>query len=150
MTAQIGEKIIYNGDEYHIATEPLNPYLEKHNIEFKAYWTACWRGYYGSWEIEDDKLYLIDLRANLPINDKETKEVGIDYLFPGQEKVFADWFTGEIRITYGKILKYVHMAYESIYEKEMFLKIENGRLVGRRDIENDENTKSLYDLIFEE
>ena len=52
MTAQAREKLIYNGQEYHLATEPLSPYLEKNKIKFVAPSTACWRGYYGSWTIK--------------------------------------------------------------------------------------------------
>ena len=63
MTAQAREKLIYNGQEYHLATEPLSPYIEKNKIKFVAPSTACWRGYYGSWLIESDKLYLTDLTA---------------------------------------------------------------------------------------
>lgn len=32
MTAQIREKLIYNGEEYYMATEPLQPYLEEKKI----------------------------------------------------------------------------------------------------------------------
>ena len=61
MTAQCRERLIYNGEEYYLATEPLAPYLVSHKIRFTAPHTACWRGYIGSWLIEDNKLYLVDL-----------------------------------------------------------------------------------------
>lgn len=63
MTAQCRERLIYNGEEYYLATEPLASYLIKHDIRFIAPHTACWRGYIGSWLIEDNKLYLVDLNA---------------------------------------------------------------------------------------
>ena len=56
MTAQCRERLIYNGEEYYLATEPLAPYLVSHKIRFTAPHTACWRGYIGSWLIEDNKL----------------------------------------------------------------------------------------------
>jgi hypothetical protein len=43
------------------------------------------------------------------------EEVDLNYVFPNQEKVFADWFTGEIRIPTGDMLKYVHTAYCSVF-----------------------------------
>lgn len=49
MTAQCRERLIYNGEEYYLATEPLASYLIKHDIRFIASHTACWRGYIGSW-----------------------------------------------------------------------------------------------------
>ena len=82
MTAQCRERLIYNGEEYYLATEPLAPYLVSHKIRFTAPHTACWRGYIGSWLIEDNKLYLVDLEANISDGDRkfgEDKEVGLVY-----------------------------------------------------------------------
>ena len=45
MTAQCRERLIYSGEEYYLATEPLAPYLVSHKIRFTAPRTACWRGY---------------------------------------------------------------------------------------------------------
>lgn len=122
MTAQCRERLIYSGEEYYLATEPLAPYLVSHKIRFAAPHTACWRGYIGSWLIEDNKLYLVDLEANISEGDRkfgEGKEVGLDYLFPGQTKVFADWYSDVMRIPHGKMMKYVHQGYASLYEKEL-------------------------------
>ena len=60
----------------------------------------------------------------------------MDYLFPGQEKVFADWYSGEIRVPQGKLLEYIHLGFASVYEKDLFLKIEAGQVVGKREIDN--------------
>ena len=89
----------------------------------------------GKWKIKDDKLYLVNLKANL---DYKTK-VGLDYLFPGKKEVFAEWFTGEIRIPTGEMLTYVHMGYASVYEKDIFLQFENGRLINKRIVDNRES-----------
>ncbi len=141
MTAQAGEKLIYNGQEYHLATEPLNPYLEKNKIKFVAPSTACWRGYYGSWLIESNKLYLTNLIAYAQIQTNERTrfngvEVGLEYLFPNQDKVFAEWFSGTLRIPYGKMIYYQYSGYDSIYEKEILLKIESGKLIYSDEIDN--------------
>lgn len=63
MTAQIGEKLYYDGIKYSMAAEPLDQYLENNKIEQEKYsrCSACWRGYLGTWKIQDDKLYLIEL-----------------------------------------------------------------------------------------
>lgn len=117
MTLQIKEKLTYNGRVYGMFDEPLRPYLYEHPIEhlgrIHSVCTACWRGYIGHWAIEDDKLYLVRL-------DSIDREPLLDKLFPGQEKVFAEWFSGTITIS-NEMYKY--------YE----LNIENGRLVeGKR------------------
>lgn len=116
-----------------MATEPLEPYIETNNIQFnpESICSACWRGYIGTWSIEDGRLYLIDIET-----DDNGKKVGLEYLFPNQEKVFADWFTGVLRVPYGKLLEYVHQGYASLYEKELFLEISKGVLVNERKIDN--------------
>lgn len=162
MTAQCRERLIYNGEEYYLATEPLAPYLVSHKIRFTAPHTACWRGYIGSWLIEDNKLYLVDLEANISDGDRkfgEDKEVGLDYLFPGKTKVFADWYSGVMRIPHGKMMKYVHQGYASLYEKELFLRFESGVLVSYREEDNahfyadkkemeERNMSDLWEAIF--
>lgn len=134
MTAQAGEKLVYEGIEYHMASEPLYPYLQANNLSFVSPNTSCWRGYFGSWVIKDDKLFLVGLKAYL----KGYKEVELDYLFPGQTEVFADWFSGKLRVPVGKLLDYVHMGYSSMFEEDMYLIFQQGVLKEKR-IENNRN-----------
>ena len=68
------------------------------------------------------------------------EEIGLDYLFPGQKEVFADWFTGEIIIPHGKVL-YYSMRY-SIYEKYLFLQFKNGVLISE---ETDDKGEMIID-----
>ena len=140
MTAQAMEKLIFNEKEVSMATEPLASYLSnlKEKPPLISPTTACWRGYYGKWEIKDNKLYLINFEGytlNYP-DETGLRKVGIHYLFPTQERVFAKWFTGEIRIPEGDMLKYVHGGYESIFESDLFLEIKKGMLIGQRTVEN--------------
>ena len=127
MTAQAREILIYKGKRYGMA--PLEPYIETNNIQFnpESICSACWRGYIGTWSIEDGRLYLIDIET-----DDNGKKVGLEYLFPNQEKVFAGWFTGELRVPYGELIEYIHLGYESRYAKELFLEISKGVLVNER------------------
>lgn len=133
MTAQTTEILIYKDKKYGMATEPLEPYIRKNNIKFNTscVLSCCWRGYVGTWSIEGNRLYLIGLDT-----DDNGKKVGLEYLFPRHEKVFADWFTGILRVPYGKLLEYVHQGYASLYEKELFLEISKGVLVNERKIDN--------------
>lgn len=135
MTAQAGEKLFYKGEETWMAAEPLNQYLQKRNdIKFISPSTACWRGYFGQWEIKDNKLYLIGLKAYL----EGYREVDLNYLFPRQKQVIADWFSGKIRVPQGEMLDYVHMGYASLYERDLILEIKNGELVNEYVVENEE------------
>lgn len=133
MTAQVGERLFYKGEETWMAAEPLNQWLQnRKDIKFISPSTACWRGYFGQWEIKDSKLHLIGLKAYI----EGYKEVGLNYLFPGQKEVFANWFRGEIRIPQGEMLEYVHMGYASMYERDLFLVFENGILVNQYEVDN--------------
>ena len=60
----------------------------------------------------------------------------MDFLFPDQKEVFADWFTGEIRIPQGDLLEYVHGGYDSTYEKDLFLDFKEGYLVSYKYVYN--------------
>lgn len=149
MTEQRREELVYNNQVYYLATEPLKPYLKKNNIKFIANCSACWRGYIGKWIIEDNKLYIVSLEANCSDDDsdvifwdKETYPVDLNYLFPNQDKVFADWFSGEIRMSYGEVLESNYIGYSSIYEYELLVEFEKGCLIKQRKIDN--NDKKLW------
>lgn len=127
MTAQVRDILIYNNEGFYMAAEPLKPYLETVQLPHKlvAPNTSCWRGYWSHWAIENKKLFLVKWEGY--ILDGVT--VGMHYLFPDEEIVFAKWFTGEIRIGLGKLIRYVHGGYESLHEGDRFLIFENGLLV---------------------
>ena len=84
--------------------------------------SACWRQYIGTWEIKDGKVYLVNILGRY----KLLENTGI----------YADWFTGIIRIPQGEVLKYVHMGYGSIYEHEIHIKIEKGMVIESQTIDN--------------
>ncbi len=127
MTSQAREALIYQGEMLSMGSEPLSSYLETLNkqVKFIPPTTACWRGYYGTWEVVEDELYLVELKAYLD----GYLEVGIDYLFPGKSRVFAQWFTGTVVLQVGELLQYVHAGFYSVYEKDIFLSFEKGCLV---------------------
>ena len=136
MTAQINDILNYKSKRYLIASEPLFFYLKKlKSIDFCSFSTACRRGYLAVWEIRDKKLFLINLDANIQKDDEKYK-VGVDYLFPSKNEVFADWFNGDIRIPSGKQLKYIHLGYKSIFEKDIYLNFKDGILLSERIHEN--------------
>jgi len=142
MTAQSGDTLFYKGEELRMASEPLNQYLsEKSDIKFVSRFTSNWRGYYGTWEIINNKLYLIQLEAYIEGYEK----VDLNYLFPGQNKVFANWFSGEIRVPQGERLHYVHMGYGTLYEKDLFLVFENGKLVNQYLVDNHPKYQQIKD-----
>jgi len=128
MTAQIGDRIYIENKEYTLACEPLSRFLYDNKIKklFRTASTACFRGYWATWKLEDSKIYLLDVEAPRPLSRKkqnESKEPipAMQKLFPGQTNVFAYW---------------VNDFYESIYETDIFLKFENGILIDEEIISN--------------
>ncbi len=125
MTAQISENLIYDGQEVGMCTNPLGDYFafggERPDFAYNC--TALWRGYVGTWEIVDDRLYLIALHGTLE-DGSEAMLATVFRDYP--DRVFAHWYTGTIRIPQGKLLNYVHMGYGSTYEGDIFLELEKG------------------------
>jgi hypothetical protein len=131
MSAQVKEQLLYQQEVLNMTSEPLRPYLAtRPDIRFIAPNIGCWRGYVGYWEMRDDQLWLVQLRAWLP----GFVQAGLDHLFPGQEAVFAHWYIGALRVPQGEVLKYIHMGYETIHERDLLLDIEADVLTGWREI----------------
>ena len=133
MTAQAKEIIIYDGNEYRMASEPLAQYFKKLKKRpvMEATLSCCWRGYIGTWEVRVKKLFLIDFTAHVGDDNKR-----VDYIFPGKKEVFADWFNGVVKIPQGMLMKYVHSGYESIYERDIILEFKKGVLISSITIDN--------------
>ena len=127
MTIQAGDILSYNGEKTTIATEPLKPYLEtRSDVNFIYKTTALVRGYVGRWEIKSEKLYLVSLVGFVENNE----QVDLNYLFPKQTEVFASWYSGDIRIPDGELLKKINLGYASIFEKDRILTFKEGLLIG--------------------
>lgn len=137
MTAQIPESLRLEGEEVSLCTEPLASYFSLADVEmmFKANSTALWRGYVGTWEILDSRLYLIDLNGIL----KSGQIANIATIFPGfTERVFAHWYSGVLRIPMGPLLRYVHGGYGSVYERDQFITMRKGLTTATNLVNNGE------------
>ena len=123
MTIQAGDILNYRGEKTTIATEPLKSYLEtRSDVGFIFKSTGLVRGYIGTWEIKNNQLYLISLLGFVENN----KKVDLSYLFPKKTEVFADWFSGDIRIPEGVLLNKINLGYASVFEKDRILTIKEG------------------------
>jgi hypothetical protein len=132
VTAQIFERILYEGEQRFMADEPLEAWFEqKGRPAFRAINTALWRCYVGTWEIRDGRLFLLHIAANY----EDGTPVTLADLFPEHRDdapVAATWFTGRLRLPRGERLRYVHMGYESLYEEDLFLDVDQGVVVGAK------------------
>ncbi len=95
LTAQLHENMIYEGQDVSMFSFPGFPEDHPRIIALtdKQIWAKgeprrvssnCWRGYIGSWEIKEGKLYLLKLER--------------DYDLEGDEPLFADWVSEELNI----------------------------------------------------
>lgn len=135
MTVQIAERLILGGEPYQLFTLPLTNYWKLAGLQFQfsRRSTACWRGYVGTWEIIDDRLYMVGIAAEL----EDGTLVNLAKLFPGAgHRVFAHWYSGTLRIPQGVMLHYVHQGYDSIYERDIVLTVEQGIVAGRKEVDN--------------
>ncbi|WP_349609008.1 hypothetical protein [Cupriavidus sp. DF5525] len=124
MTAQIPETL-YMDEKLAMCSEPLNQYftLSGNCPAFRAECTALWRGYVGTWEIVNERLYLIGLDGTT----EDDEHVSLTTLFPDYpHRVFAHWFDGRIRVPQDGLLNYVHATYASEYERDLLIDFEKG------------------------
>lgn len=136
MTIQAGDILSHNGKKTTIATEPLKPYLEtRSDVSFIFKSTALVRGYIGTWKIKNKKLYLVALIGFIENNEK----VDFKYLFPNKTEVFADWFSGDIRIPEGDLLQKINIGYASVFARDRLLNF-NKRILISETLKD--NTKS--------
>lgn len=128
MTAQAPERLILNGEEVSMMfCPPLPPEhsriirIDEASIDsLDLHSTACRRRYIGTWEISDNLFYLSHLAGC--------------YKILGRHPIFADWFSGVIRICKGDQLEYVHMGFASTYEHETHLNIKAGKVLNNQGL----------------
>lgn len=152
-TAQFGEHLEYEGKDIVMFSEPLRPFLATlKKSPFASRCSACWRGYIGEWKIEGNKLFLVRLRAGVPIEKDYTPgrvpeaftvqpgksdDIPLKIFFKDEANpVFASWYSGIIRVPQGKLLDYEHMGYESTFESDLMLLLSHGILIGRFTLDN--------------
>ena len=129
MTDQVREKLIYKRRLYRITEEPLDRYLAKNKITppFTFQNTACWRSYEGTWKVKFNKLYLVKLEAFTEDNIK----IGLNFLFPDQKEVFAEWHNGVIRLPLVNE-DYLPSSIAFFSENGLFLKFKKGLLMSTK------------------
>ena len=144
MTMQIPDAVIYNDAIYETGAycaDLFEPYLEKHHIELFADCSAIWRGYIATWKVENRMLYLVEIYANVTgVQSKghinticrllSDEAVSMDYFFPSQSKVFADWYSGNLPI---------HNENTSKEEsKYLIFKVDKGHIIGQEQVTEQE------------
>lgn len=160
MTAQVPDRLLYEGEMHPLYSNPLEPYWDASGgrPRFVEPRTCNWRDYVATWEIREGRLWLIGLQGEAVLDERgqprteaksfmdrtlsETlsalqtpasriKVMGLADLFPDQpEGAVAWWFSGRLHVPEGKCVYAVNMGYESIHERERVFTIVEGRVVG--------------------
>lgn len=127
MTQQMDEELFIDGEPNALFTEPLDSYFctAGFDPEFDIWCTALWRGYRGTWDITEKRLYLVGLEGRL----KDGTDISVSAFFPRQnDRVFAFWYSGILQVPKGRMIESDLMSYR-IYENDLFLTVEKGIVV---------------------
>ena len=132
-TEQIHDLLILKSDTIYIDKFPLEILSEQDSIIAKrlndttCLLSDCWRQYIGIWKIENDSLFLIALKDCC-----DNKEIPLNNVFNESEikngKVFANWYSDNIKSGFGKWLAFDEVNWQNIYEKNIELEIVNGKI----------------------
>jgi len=79
-----------------------------------AHSTACMRGYWATWSITDDTLWLINLRGSVQL--------------AGKEPLMATWLSGTIQASLANKI-YSHNGYAYRYQETMVIEIQQGKVI---------------------
>jgi len=136
-TAQYPDKIILDGKEYSLHSNPLESYFEinpEKRPKGGVMSTALWRGYVATFEIRDSQLFVKDIQiqywdtTDKKSHDTKWKSVMTE-VFPDQKKSKVDWLSGLLVLPFGELVNYVHMGYGSTYENYYLLEIDKGNYI---------------------
>ena len=126
MTTQVKERIIIEVERYPLINCLSLPedesIIQKKRKGFIEKSSNCWSGYVGTWEIKNDKLYLIDFSSGM-----------YDVLV--NLPILADWITGVGQVATGDMIKSSSWDIPR-YETEMHLTFENGLVINTENFKN--------------
>ena len=158
-TGQAPDYLIINSDTLMLFSNPLETLPDKSKQAQKRlndFNTGCWRGYIGYWRLMGNELYLTNLTT---CSRKNGQTVPLAELFGNSCKdgrVLANWFTGELRCVTGRLLRYYHDGYQSVYEYETIYQVQHGLAVNKAIFDNgrtktsryETDTKKLYAFVY--
>lgn len=140
-TAQYPDKIVYEGRECSLQTNPMNAFFAK-NPDKKPksglMSSALWRGYVATFAFETNTLVLKDIEIQVCVEKEEGQFPSCEWksvkndVVPEGEDLPVDWFTGVLVLPHGKLVNYVHAGYGSTYSDYIILELEQGKITGKR------------------
>jgi hypothetical protein len=145
--------LIYKGDTLSVYNLILEKYFEKnHQLDqgslfgFKFRDGAsfnCWRGYQAIYKIDNDSLFLCNIIScgerfnhksiDIVESDKRINDIFNDKII--NKRVFVDWYSGNISLPNGKLLRWDGVFYKT-FENEILVSIKNGVVKKENKIQN--------------
>lgn len=137
MTAQLPDRIMLDGQSWDLYTNPLEQYWSRLRNARPALYPLpyCMRGYVATWVIKDHQLFLISVDGNYEKKSvffgSRSARFSIDTLWPrlNSQTIKASWYSGKLRIPQGKMSIYDFNGYNSRFEKEVIVTVENGDIL---------------------
>lgn len=142
MTAQISDRFFFREDEYSLIgmTGDVLVSPEQFGMEPEMLHTACYRGFYATYELTEDALYL----RELTLREKNGKYLPIGSIEPAKGDYQATYhdlsevipFTGKIRLAKDFIEElYIHMGYQkpTAFKTVLDITLKDGRVVEIND-----------------
>jgi hypothetical protein len=136
MAAQQPDKILFNGENLDLYSNPLEQFWTNRRKGREAFISTpeCSRGYVAAWEIRDNKLLLKDIDGDYNRNFiffRKAAKYSLTKLFPKSNgrPIVASWFSGKLRVPIGKMILYEDSSYDSRFEKELIITIDKGEIV---------------------
>lgn len=126
-TEQTPDYLLYKGNKLTLYTgwghpSPLQTYFQQKEIKypFKAFSTANYRGHIATWEIENNKFLLKEIKVSDDIYkpDKYNINSKSDTLI-SDGKVYADWFSGVLQCSFEKESYYFYVKNGEIVDKQI-------------------------------
>ena len=151
MTVQASEILYFNGIRMDMCDAPLEDYfrISGGRPKFEYNCTALARGYIGTWEILDDRLYMIKFAvggvgeefrgievATFFEHDESPVRFDMKSIFPCYpDRVFADWYSGTLRVEQGELIKSTCM--NTYYEQYLLINVDSGVVTGTEVLKTD-------------
>jgi len=137
MSFQRSDTVYFGSERFTTQEYPFDQYIpqipkgEMFRIELNS---GNYKGYMAEWKIDDNKLYLTKLTIPKVLEYVEEthlfkvveQKYSMEYYFPNQKRVLADWFSGKTRLLSGERIINENNLYEDIRRNELVFDFENG------------------------
>jgi hypothetical protein len=125
-TAQVPDRIEIDGKPYALLVNPLEDYFDRHperRPSSPARSSSNWRGYVATFAIVNDQLVVANVHVTLGTGERRSV---LAEVFPGDARPVVKWFTGNLVVGDGEVVRYVHMGYGSEYERYIVVTVKAG------------------------